>query len=133
MAQSKIESQMGRNGVMLLGFSFLITLGIRVVMIAPQLDMSHDDQAARFGRQIFAALPPEAIVVSDRDETTFSLWYRQALGERPDVVVVDQRLLAYEWYQHHLKQRHPSLDITNGLSSSSQPVYLLTGIPGEEK
>jgi hypothetical protein len=136
MAQSQMEPllgpRLGRSGVMLLGFSFLITLGVRAVVTAPQLDLSHDDQAARFGQQIFAALPPEAIVVSNRDETTFSLWYRQALGERPDVVVIDKRLLAYEWYQHHLEQRHPNLDLANGLSSSSQPVYFLTGAPGEE-
>jgi hypothetical protein len=128
MAQSHLEPYLGRSGVVLLGFSFLITLGVRAVMIAPQLDLSHADQAAHFGQQIFATLPPEAIVVSNRDETTFSLWYRQALGERPDVVVIDKRLLAYEWYRHHLEQRHPNLDLSNGLSSPPQPVYLLTGV-----
>jgi hypothetical protein len=133
MAQSHLGPHLGRSGVVLLGFSFLITLGVRAMIIAPQLDLSHADQAAHFGQQIFATLPPEAIVVSNRDETTFTLWYRQALGERPDVVVIDKRLLAYEWYQHHLEQRHPNLDLSTGLSSPPQPVYLLTGVPGEEK
>ncbi len=127
------RSHLGRSGVALLGFSFLITLGIRVAVIAPQLDMSQDDQAARFGQRIFAALPSEAIVVSNRDETTFSLWYRQALGERPDVIVVDKRLLAYEWYRHHLQQRHPNLNLSGDVSRLPQPVYFLTGPPGEEK
>jgi hypothetical protein len=135
MAKAHLAPQvppLGRIGVMLLGISFLITLGLRAVMIAPHLDMSHDDEAARFSREIFATLAPKAIVVSNRDETTFSLWYRQALGERPDVVVVDKRLLAYDWYQHHLTQLYPDLNMAEDLSPAQRPVYRLTGAPGEE-
>ncbi|GEM_PF-395803 len=113
---TKAQPHIGQIGVILLSLGFMLTLGVRVIRLAPQLNLSHDDQAARFGEQVFTALPPNthsgtsAIIVSTLDETTFSLWYWQALGERPDVLVVDKRLMAYDWYQNQLKQRHPDLN-----------------------
>jgi hypothetical protein len=58
------------------------------------VDISSDNSAALFGERILTALPSNALVVSKHDETTFTLWYRQAVGERPGIVVVDRRLLS---------------------------------------
>ena len=107
------QRQVGWKGAMVAGLALLVTLGIRAAALGPQLDISRDEAALRFGQQVFAALPENAVVISRQDETTFSLWYRQALGERPDVIVVDKRLLAFDWYTTQLELRHPALNVTN--------------------
>jgi hypothetical protein len=76
------------------------------------------------------------VVISERDETTFSLWYRQSLGERPDVVVVDRRLLFYAWYQGNLLRRYPDLDPAalkpGRLTMLKRPIYTLVDPSGAE-
>ena len=69
----------------------------------PALDLSHDRQASQFERVTLEQAPPQAIILSRRDSHTFSLWYGQvALGKRPDVLIVDLDLLAYEWYTDNM-------------------------------
>ena len=134
---TRAARQIGQAGAILLGVGLLVALGWRGVNLAPLLDASGDQSAALFGQRTLSALPSAALVISERDETTFSLWYRQALGERPDVVVVDNRLLAYDWYQRHLRQRYPDLDPgaleTGQFGVSNRPIYTLTGVPGQEE
>lgn len=71
------------------------------------------------------------MLVTDTDRATFSLMYRQALGERPDLVVVDARLLFRDWYKHNLTSLYPDLDPAavrpGGLTALSRPVYVLEG------
>jgi hypothetical protein len=58
----------------------------------------------------FSSLPPSAIVLTPGDETIFALWYFQHVeGQRPDLVLVDGNLFAFDWYRHHLHQRYPWL------------------------
>jgi hypothetical protein len=82
---------------------------------------------------VLATVPPNALVVSEHDETTFALWYRQAGGERPDVVVVDGRLLTRDWYRSQLVHRHADLDPAavrpGGLTALARPVFTLDGEP----
>jgi len=129
--------QIGIKAAATLGLGLLVVFSLRVTVIAPSLDISTDDSAARFGERVLNSLPPDALLISERDETTFSLWYRQALGERSDVVVVDRRLLAYDWYQRHLIQHYPDLDSkaigSDGFMAQSRPVYVLEGLPGKEE
>jgi len=57
-----------------------------------------------------AALPPGSILLADRDELTFPLWYAQQVeGVSPDVAIVDVRLLAWPWYRRQLPERYPGL------------------------
>jgi len=65
----------------------------------PTLDLSEDRQALDFQRGTLEQAPPYALLLSRQDVHTFALWYGQiALGERPDITIVDLDLLAYEWY-----------------------------------
>jgi hypothetical protein len=47
--------------------------------------------------------PPRAVILSQADAHTFSLWYfTYALRRRADVTVVDLGLLGYDWYAAQL-------------------------------
>lgn len=56
-------------------------------------------------------LPDQAVLLSSDDATTFGAWYVQrALGIRPDIDVIDTRLVSRQWYQAQIQRR---LDGTN--------------------
>ncbi len=74
------------------------------------LDLSSDHAAASYARDTLSGAAPNALLITDRDEQTFVLWYAQVVeGRRPDVVVVDRRLLATDWFRSQLQQRHPGV------------------------
>ncbi|MCB0190480.1 MAG: DUF2723 domain-containing protein [Anaerolineae bacterium] len=126
----KVRHHTGQTGVIIVGLSLLVTLGIRIQTLAPQFDLSDDRQAVQFGQETLDNLPPQAIVLSDQDDTTFSLWYRQALGQRPDVVVVDERLIYFDWYRDHLSHYYPDLVLTEDATppfNSTRPLFELAG------
>lgn len=123
----------GQLGMGLLGLGLLLALGVRAYIIAPQLDLSQERSAELFGQETLAQLPPEAVLLSHRDETTFALWYQQAVGRRPDVAVVDIRLLPYAWYWDHLAHHYPDIDPSHiETAALERPVYELVGPPGRE-
>jgi len=62
--------------------------------------------------------PDNAIVISETDEVTFALWYSQvAEGFRPDIAVVDARLLHLDWYQAHLQNSYELNNIQEKIQS----------------
>jgi len=74
------------------------------------MDLSADYEARAFAENVLEAAAPSAIIISDGDRQTFPLWYlRYGLGERRDVVIVDQRLLAFDWYRDDLAAQHSEL------------------------
>ncbi len=81
----------------------------------PQLDLSGDTVAPDWGAETLEQLPPQALIVSRQDSSTFALWYLQLVeGKRPDVVVADRDLLTYPWYVQMLVEQHPGLVVTGG-------------------
>ncbi len=73
-------------------------------------DLRHDTAAEQFWQSVLADAPPDAVLLTDTDRTTFALWYaRFALGKRPDVTVVDTRLAAFAWHRADLRRRDPNL------------------------
>jgi hypothetical protein len=55
-------------------------------------------------------LPSRALILAQGDEQTFALWYAQfALGIRPDLAVVNNDLLAWQWYATTVRARYPWL------------------------
>ena len=64
------------------------------------MDLSGDDSAVRWARETLRAAPPNAMLVTSQDAATFTLWYvRDVLGERPDVLILDQDLWGHEPYR----------------------------------
>jgi hypothetical protein len=83
----------------------LLPLGAAVHRFSAQ-DVSDDRTAYDFETAVLGQAPSKALILSQRDTHTFSLWYFQhALGRRPDVVTVDLDLLGYDWYTAQLSRQ----------------------------
>ena len=75
-----------------------------------EVDASQDMRAEAFGREILESVPANAIVFAKGDEAVFSLWYFHfTLKTRPDLIVVAEDLLHFDWYQESLRATYPSL------------------------
>lgn len=94
----------GRRGLVLLLPLALLMLNFN------GLDLSDDWQVQRVAKKILDETPNGAVILTTGDRATFSLWYLHYVeGQRPDVVVVDSNLLAFEWYRDRMARRYPSL------------------------
>lgn len=59
---------------------------------------------------LLQAAPLHALLVSSDSGTTFSLWYFVHVEkQRPDVVIVDSNLFAFDWHRRHLAAQYPTL------------------------
>lgn len=103
-ALDKLNSTFGNYGVWLMLTALAIFFTYSLVTAWPRLSLKEDHQAEQFGQAMLTAAPPGALLLSADDRATFTLWYFQyALNRRPDVLVVDQDLLAFDWYLRALK------------------------------
>ncbi len=65
-----------------------------------------------YGAEILRAAPPGALLLTKGDLITNATRYLQlAEGMRPDVVVVDQELLGFEWYGKQIAARYPDVHL----------------------
>jgi hypothetical protein len=73
-------------------------------------DLSDDWYARDFIHKALAGTEPNSLVVVRRDQPTFALWYAiYAEGLRPDIVVVNGRMLAFIWYRNLVRELYPNL------------------------
>ena len=57
-----------------------------------------------------SAAPPNAVLLTPGDRSLFTLWYfHHVEGLRPDVVVADANLLAFDWYRRRLAAQEMGL------------------------
>jgi hypothetical protein len=78
----------------------------------PQVDASRDFRAERFGEDVLAQAPANAIVFAKGDKAIFTMWYfHYALQNRPDLAVVVTDLLHFKWYQESLYVNYPGLNL----------------------
>ncbi len=88
----------------------VLALGWPVAATAAQVDASEDRRAIRYADEVLQSAPAEALLVTRGDLDTFPLWYyHAALGQRSDLAVIVEPLLAYAWYRDHLAQQYPLL------------------------
>ena len=109
--QSPSETGQGRRWIAFA--AILILAGLPLYSLAGRyrsMDLSADREAYSFAQNVLDAAAANAIVISSGDRQAFSLWYvHSALGHRPDVIVVERRLLAFVWYRDDLAVRYPEL------------------------
>ena len=103
----------------LAGVFILAALVITAIMHYPAMDVSHDRMAEAYGTMVLNSTPADAIIFTDGDQATFTLWYfRFALHQRQDVAVVVTGLLTYDWYRATLRSTFPSLSVPDVASES---------------
>jgi hypothetical protein len=90
-------------------WGLLLPLGLLLINFHGQ-DLRQGVMVRPSAEALLAAAPPEALLVSSDSGTTFSLWYfHHVEGQRPDVVVVDSNLFAFDWHRRHLAGQFPEL------------------------
>ena len=113
------------QAVMVSSRRFVVRRGALVVMLAvPAFTLARNWQAQdlRSDRTAYAARnfvdgvmiesPARAIVVTREDRHTFALWVGTLVErQRPDLAVVDQDLLGYDWYRGRLRRSFPDLSV----------------------
>ncbi len=76
----------------------------------PEVDAAGDWSARTTVEQLLTGAPANAVAHSTDEAYTFTLWYlRYVEGQRPDVAIVDDRLLQFTWYRDHLLRLYPQL------------------------
>ncbi|MCX6038376.1 MAG: hypothetical protein NTW99_10900, partial [Chloroflexi bacterium] len=96
----------------LAGVLVLTALVIPAIIHYPAIDVSHDRTAEAYGTELLDSTPADAIIFTEGDKATFTLWYFHfVLHQRPDVAVVVTGLLPYDWYRDTLSSTYSSLSV----------------------
>lgn len=89
-----------------------VLLMVRIISLIPSVDLSRDHKAMDFINFAVNEIPKDAIVIVNGDESIFSLWYGQlALGMRPDLVIIAEGLLRFDWYSKSLQKTYVQTNI----------------------
>ena len=108
--------------ILLLPFSSL-------VMHWQAADLSHDQTAHNYMKQVLDIAAPGALIVVQSDGPTFALWYGlYAERQRPDVAVVSGPLLIFPWYREQVRQLYPALAIPEPARESVADDELVRGL-----
>ncbi len=60
--------------------------------------------------QLLVHTPADALLLSSDEATTFTLWYfHHVESHRPDLIIVDTHLFAFDWYRDRLRSQHADL------------------------
>ncbi len=115
-------------------WAMLLVPLLSLVMVAlgwPQWARRDDPGPLPQQAAVLEALPPGSVLLTDLDEQTFPLWYAQVVdGARPDVAVVDVRLLEWPWYRRQLPARYPGLAVPAEPAEEGWLQGLLEANPG---
>ena len=107
---------LGRAPAVLRRPSFVAVLilipGLGVITNYAALDLHADRTSETFAQQVWGQSPRDSIVITHTDAQTFTLWYyRLVEQQRPDVTVIDARLVAYEWSAPMLRAQDAKLNL----------------------
>jgi hypothetical protein len=60
--------------------------------------------------ELFANVPPGAILLTPGDPTIAALWYFHHVEKiRPDIIVIDSNQFQFDWYREQLGRHYPFL------------------------
>jgi hypothetical protein len=80
-----------------------VMLALSVLSHWSNISLRADHEAMLFGEKVMQASPPHAVLLTDDDRATFTLWYFQyVLKQRADTIIMDKGLLVFDWYQEQM-------------------------------
>lgn len=92
---------------------FLMALVIISLVISLQFKIAFTDNnrhtnyvVGDYAENVFLTLEEDSIIFVIGDSATSSLWYLQSTNHRPDVIVIADHLLTYDWYIAHLHRKY---------------------------
>jgi hypothetical protein len=87
-----------------------VVITVNALVNYSEVDASQDREAVDFGESVLSDAPRDAILVTRENEDTFTLWYYvYALGQRPDIAVINSGSLVYDWYRERMQTVYPDL------------------------
>jgi len=102
-----------------LGLLFLFLVLGYGVKTSGTVDASKNSSATTFGEQVMATAPEHAMIFTDGDKDSFTLWYYcYALKQRQDIAVIVTNLLPYDWYRSTLQNTYSTLIIPKTASGT---------------
>jgi hypothetical protein len=89
-----------------------------------QQNLRQDDVVQSRANQLLQSAPTQAILTTPGDGTIFTLWTLQHIEEkRPDLLLVDQNLFAFDWYRAQLQTHYPQVVWPNGYDLEGLAAY----------
>lgn len=90
------------------GWAVVLPLALAVAGLLARADSPPSPRVA--AEAALTAAPPRALLLTPGDRSLFALWYvHHVEGQRPDVVIADANLFAFDWYRLRLAQQRPDL------------------------
>lgn len=92
------------------GPMLLILPLLLLVLNFQRIDLSDVNGQRPLVESVLEEAPDGAILFTEGDEETFTLWYfLYAERQRSDLIVIDEDLFAFKWYRQALQRRYPDL------------------------
>jgi len=94
-----------------------ISAGMQVGLGWAEMDLQRTNVAIKaYGLALVEGLPETSVVLTKGDLTIYPTRYVQAcLGVRPDVVVMDQEVMGYDWYIPRVRRAHTEVVFPPGV------------------
>jgi hypothetical protein len=113
---------------------------LQALLFGGQMDVSKDRSAMDWAAQVLQQAPPQAILLTEQDNHTFTLWYvHDVLGERPDVAVIDVDMWGQEHYRRMMADtlgidaNQSSLSPEEAVRQTGRPVVYVTDLTITER
>jgi hypothetical protein len=97
-------------GLQRLGRLALLLPLVSLLLNFDQQNLRKEQMIRPLASQHLQAAPPEAILLVSGEGSLFALWYFQHVeGQRPDLILLDENLFAFDWHRRQLQERYPTI------------------------
>jgi len=97
-------------GLARLGWLAVVLPMLLLLLNFNALDLSEEPSLQPRAEKVLDSAPDQAVLIMPGDETIFALWYMQHVEQmRPDLILVDSNLFAFDWYRARLGRHHETL------------------------
>jgi hypothetical protein len=97
-------------GLQRVGWLALLLPLISLLLNFEGQDLREERMIRPLASQHLQVAPPDAILLMSGEGSLFALWYFQYVeGHRPDLILLDSNLFAFEWHRRQLRARYPEV------------------------